>query len=154
LSQQDDHASEVKKAQEILGLVFPPHSEPSELLEPREQALDLPSTFVATQVTPVLAPLAWALATALGRVQIDLSFFCQSVSQFAAVEGFVADQVWRQFVDKRVVEGLLDEHNVVFGTICNANGERETSAVCKRHNLCCLAGTAPSNHVAPLFAPT
>jgi hypothetical protein len=49
---------------------------------------------------------------------------------------------------------LVDEGDVVSRTICDANGERKTSAVCERHDLGRIAGAALTDAGPPFFAPT
>jgi hypothetical protein len=49
---------------------------------------------------------------------------------------------------------LVDQRDVVSRTRPDANGERKTIAVCKRHDLRRIAGTTLSDRWAPFFAGT
>ena len=45
--------------------------------------------------------------------QFDLALILKALGQRGAVEGLIADQFRREFVDERFVEGLLDENDIV-----------------------------------------
>lgn len=151
MPQQDDEASEVNEAEEVLGLPLPASHDASELLEPSEDSLDLPSPLVATQSSSVLLPSTSA-DNAARRNKVDVSF-AETVGELAAVEAFVRDEVRRELFDPGRVEGRVDEGDVVFRTIRDANGDWKTSAVCKRHDLCRIAGAASADTGAPFLAP-
>lgn len=142
----------MKEGQEVLRLVFPTCDESAKLFEPSEQAFDFPTTLVAPHSTSVLS--ASDAVGPLGGNQFDVTLFTQPLGQRVTVEGLVADQVWWKRVGYCFVESLLDKGDVVSRTISNANGERKTSAVCKRHDLRRIAGTALSDGGSPFFAPT
>ena len=70
------------------------------------------------------------------------------------VERLVGDQLRWEVLDERFVEGLVDKGDVMSRPISDSNGERKTSAVCKRHDLRRIAGTAASDAGPPFFAGT
>jgi len=146
----------VNEAEEVLGFSIPPRVDPSELLQPSEETLDLPALAIATKSTAVLLALrtfpSSRRAVANWRHELDVAHG-QLVGKLGAVETSVGDQLFREFFDEGGVEGLLDEGDVVAGAICDANGERKTSAVCKRHDLRRIAGTASSDAAPPFLAP-
>src|SRR6185436_19507559 len=77
----------------------------------------------------------------------------EPLREWIAIESFVADQLRRDFFLESRVEDVVDEAEVVFGAISDANGERKTSAVCNRHDLRRIAGTASSDAGPPFLAP-
>jgi hypothetical protein len=150
LAQQHDDAAEMHEAEVGVGLVLPASGDASELLEPSEESLDLPTPLVTAQ-RPSILPALMAVA-ALGGDQLDVTLVAQAVCQLLAVEGLVSDQLRREVFDERFVEGLVDQSDVVSRPISDSNGERKTSAVCKRHDLRRIAGTAAPDAGSPFFA--
>ena len=128
---------------------FPSHGDATKSFEPGEEALDLPASLVPTQGAAILRSTAGF--GAFGGNELDVALDAEALSEVEAVEGFVANQ----FVRHRrygLVESVFDERHIVAGTIRNANGDWKTSAVCKRHDLCRLAGTASSDAGPPFLA--
>jgi len=76
-----------------------------------------------------------------------------SLVQAVAVVRAVPDQRWRDGSEKRVVDRLLHERDLVWRSTCDANGDRKTSSVCDRHDLCALPALRLPDGRALLFAP-
>lgn len=132
--------------------MVPAQGDAAKAFEPGKQPLDEPAALVAAQGSAVL------LAAAVRRVvrcdELDIALLAQTLSEFVAVECLVGDQLLRQVLGDGLVESLVDEGDVVSRTICDANGERKTSAVCKRHDLRRIAGAALADAEPPFLAPT
>lgn len=152
MSQQHDSAAELKEAQEVGGLPVPAQRDTAKSFEPSKQPLDQPTAPVAPQRPTVL--LAATVRRVHGRDELDVALLTQTLGELVAVEGLVRDQLLWEVLRDRFVEGLVDKDTVVSRTICDANGERKTRAVCKRHDLRRMAGTAFPDAEPPFFAPT
>jgi len=55
MSAQDEEAGEVGEAEEVFDVIFPSGDEPAVVLQPGEEALDLPSAAIAAQCAFVLS---------------------------------------------------------------------------------------------------
>src|SRR4029077_21242948 len=63
MSQKDQHASKLNHAEEVVTMTFPTHQQAPEVLQPGEQSLDFPPTFVTPKFSPVLAVRSCAITT-------------------------------------------------------------------------------------------
>ena len=149
--QENDGAAELQEAEEVLGLVVPAECDSTEALQPGEKAFDLPAATVATKGPAILLPAARPGSGALGRDELDAAA-SEPLRERVAVESLVTDQLRRDFLEGGV-EDVVDEADVVLRAISNAYGERKTSAVCNRHDLRRIAGTASSDAGPPFLAP-
>jgi len=149
--QENDEAAELQEAEEVLGLVVPAECDSTEALQPGEKAFDLPAATVATKGPAILLPAARPGSGALGRDELDAAA-SEPLRERVAVESLVTDQLRRDFLEGGV-EDVVDEADVVLRAISNAYGERKTSAVCNRHDLRRIAGTASSDAGPPFLAP-
>jgi len=152
LPQENDEAAELQEAEEILGLVVPAECDSAEALQPGEEAFDFPAAAIATKRPAILLPAARPGSGALGRDELYAATG-EPLRERVAIESFVADQLRRDFFLEGRVEDVVDEAEVVFGAISDAYGERKTSAVCNRHDLRRIAGTASSDAGPPFLAP-
>jgi hypothetical protein len=150
MPQQDDEATELEEAQEVLCFALPASHQSSELFEPREESLNLPSTTVAPHSAGVASSTA---ASADRSNELDSAFLAKALRQRAAVEALVPDEVRGEVFDERFVERLLYEGDVMSRTIPDANGDRKTIAVCNRHDFRRAAGTATPDTRSPFLAP-
>src|SRR5262245_48265664 len=154
MPQEDDDAPKVHEAQEVLSFSIPADGDSSKLLEPREESFHLPAPTIATKRSAILLSEARCPNPAAQRCdQLDSALTLETLGQRPAVECFVANQLSRELFDEGGVERLLDEGAVVLGARRDASGERKTSAVCKRHDLCRLAGTTSTDTGPPFLAP-
>jgi hypothetical protein len=92
-------------------MAFIPHNEPTEVAQPSEEPLDLPTPFVATQRSAILGPLLLAVA-AVGSNHLH-SQLGQFHVQRIGVVGAVADQASRERIDEAGVEGRGDQTTLV-----------------------------------------
>lgn len=122
----------------------------AEVLQRREEALDLPAAAVAPELPAVLGHVSPGGAVrreerypALGHPGIH------GVTVVAAV----ADNSLRQRPEKARLQRVLDEGDVPGIRTCDSNGERKTSTVCDCHDLGAFAFAGESDGAAPFFAP-
>ena len=154
LPQEDHGACEMEKSQEVLGLSFPPRRDAAKLFEPSEESFDFPPTSVAAQRPSVLRPVAGILAGSFRRDEFDVAFFGEALRVLAAVPGLVGDQSRGQLIHECSIESSARENDVVSVARTDSDSEWKTIAVCERHDLGCLPGTALPDLWAPLFAGT
>lgn len=137
------------KAEEVLGFSFPAGVDAAIALEPGEEALDFPTPLVASELAPI--DLAILVRGVLGRDQFD-TLLIELVREFLAAEASVPDELVGNLIEC-LIDYFSDEDAVVSGSISDANGDRKTSAVCNRHDLRRIAGTASSDFGSPFLAP-
>jgi hypothetical protein len=141
----------MEKAEEVLGVVFPSVDDPAVVLEPGEQALDLPAAFVAAQRPPV--PGLASARRQMRRDELDSALLAKPRVEAVAVVGPISNQTVRCMLEEVVVEGLLDEGDFMRRSACNPTGDRKTSAVCNRHDLGPLPTLGLPDPRAPFLAP-
>ena len=122
----------------------------AEVLQPREQAFDLPAPAVAAELTAVLG--GDAAVSPIGRDQLDAALRQPAIQRVAVIRP-VADQPVRERPEEPVRERRFNERDFGGVRTCDSNGERKTSAVCDRHDLGSLAFAGKANAGAPFFAP-
>ena len=124
--------------------------EPPEVLQPREQAFDLPPATVAPELAPVL--LAVAPRAAVGRDELDAARGQLGV-ELVAVVALVADQSRDLAPEEAGLERGVDQRGLGGIRTCDSNGERKTSTVCDCHDLGAFPLAGESDSGAPFFAP-
>ena len=133
-----------------MGVSFIAGDQASEVLEPGEEAFDLPAATVAAELPSVLR---LAAAAAVGRDEFDVSLGGEARIEAVGVVRLVADQPRGGVGEEPRVEGLLDERDFAGACTCDSNGERKTTAVCDCHDLGPLALAGGADAAAPFFAP-
>jgi len=141
----------VNEAEEVLGVPIISDDEPSEVMEPGEQALDLPTALVASEWAAILGLDLAALV--VWSDQLDTAQVPESLVQDVTVVGLVANQAVDEVGQKCVAESLFDERRLVRRSTCDANGDWKTCCVCNRHDLGALAPLGFSDGSAPFLAP-
>lgn len=131
-------------------MAFIARDQATKVLQPGEEAFDLPAAAVATELASILR---LAPAAAVRRNQLDVALRGQPRVQPIRIVGLVADQSDRRFAEELRVEGLLDERDFTGACTCDSNGERKTTAVCDCHDLGPLAFAGGPDAEAPFFAP-
>jgi len=131
-------------------VTFIARDQPAEVLQPSEEALDLPATAVAAELPTILR---FPAAASVGRDQFDVALGGQARIQPIRIVRLVANQPRRRVGEELRVEGLLDEPDFGGACTCDSNGERKTTAVCDCHDLGPLAPAGGPDAEAPFFAP-
>lgn len=144
----------MKEAKEVLSFPLPSERDAPELLEPGEEPFHQPTTLVSSEGSAVLSSPAGDFAPSHGSDQFNVALLGELLLERLAIPGLVSDQFPRQLINERSVESSVGENNVVPGSASNSDREWKTIAVCERHDLCRLAGTAPADAGPPFFAPT
>ena len=136
MAKQDDRTRQVKKAGKVRAAALVARDEAPRVLEPGEEAFDLPASFVAPERAAVLGQIH--PVPPMGRDQFNLERREGTVERVAVVGG-VADQPERIVRQKAGVQGLRDERDFVRRGRGDGNGDRKTTAVCNGHDLGPLA---------------
>ena len=105
MPQEYDEASEVYKAEEVLGFVFIPCADAAESKQPSKEALHLPSTSVPAQ-RPAIGEASghgtsWGYQLDVLRREVFL--------ELLAVVRFVADELLGRFPGEALLKDLVDE---------------------------------------------
>src|SRR5947208_14856546 len=131
MSQQDKCTSELNKSEEIIGVAFIASDQPSKVVKPGKETLDLPASPITAKGSSILSDGFPVFA--VGSDQLNLSLRLESEIEFVAVIGFVPNKSGKSTIDNRCIESFLDEGNFVRGSAVDANGDRKTMAVCDCH---------------------
>src|SRR6516164_8632430 len=149
MPEEDERASEVKHAREVLQIILVTRDQPTIILEPCEQPLDLPSVTIASQEASILRPVR---AVATMRRDHHHTGLCQFSIKLVRDVGIVANQALDRFFHKNLCKGLHHQHHFMWrGAFC-ANGDRKTMAVCNRHDFRSFSSLGFAHAGAPFFA--
>lgn len=131
-------------------MIIEPNQNPTEILQPCKQTLDLPAPLVAPKFPSVLR----FLPLAIGFMRRD-QFSCKlgkAFIQWIRIISFIADQLSWSLVGKTRTESLFDKSDFMRLSTFRVDGERKTSRVCHCHELRAFAPLGLSNSEAPFFA--
>src|SRR3990172_13268942 len=134
MPQEDEDASQMEHGEEVFGVILPAGDEPSRVVQPGKEALDLPAAAVAAQGATVLGGGIDA-ADVVGSDQFDAVAVAQLLIQSLAVVGPVADHFRRDFREEALLQGGFDEFCFMRRSAGDADGERKTMAVDDRHDF-------------------
>lgn len=125
---------------------------PPKVLEPGEQALNLPAISIAPQRSTVLGGGFLAVGL-VGCDQFD-TLFAQSLVQGVAVVSPISNQFSWALLREAMFERSFDQSDFMRRSTFNAYGDRKTSAICHCHEFAALAPLGFSHPAAPFFAMT
>ena len=124
----------------------------TEILQPCQKSLDLPTPFVAAQFSAVLRLLAFAIRL-MRRDHLGFKRGKTFIQRIGIVS-FVADQPFGTLVGKTRTQSLLDKSDFMRRSRFRVDGERKTSRVCHCHELRAFAPLGFSHSEAPFLATT
>ena len=133
-------------------MTFPAHQQSAEVLQPCEQALDLPSAFVASQFAAVLAVSSGAIST-MRCDQLDPVLLGEKIVQRIAVIAPIGNQSFWFPGYEAVLDRSVDQFLLMRRSARNPQGDRKTMAVCDCHELAPFADERATNAIAPFLAP-
>jgi hypothetical protein len=111
--------------------------DPSKVLQPGKQALDLSAVSIAPQRSAILSGRLPAVGLVRNN-QFD-ALLAQPFIQRVTVIGSISDQSFRTFLGKTAFERSFDQSDFMRRSTFNGYGDRKTSAICHCHELCTLA---------------
>src|SRR5579859_430698 len=133
-------------------MAFVAHDQPTEILQPGKQALDLPAVPVAAQRTPILG-WRFRAVEAMRRDQLNPPARQTGIQRITVI-GPVGNQTSGNRLDETSLESWFHKGDFVRRSACNVNGEGNTSAVCHCHEFRALTALGFSHSVPPFFATT
>ena len=131
---------------------LPAGRDPAVTEEPGEKALDLPASDVSSQRSAVLGLRTLAVRS-VRRDELDPSLFAELRVEWIAVISSVANKTIGCVLEKAGIDRGLDEFRLMRRSTRNPGGDRKTSAVCDRHDLCALPPLGLPDGEAPFLAP-
>src|SRR5215469_2176695 len=149
MAEQDDSASEMEHAREVLQIILVTCDQPTIILDPCKRPLNLPSVTIATQGTPILRQVRAVRAMRCDHLHTGFSQFS---IKLVGVVGIVANQALDRFFHKDLCQGLHHElHFVWRGAFC-ANRDRKTIAIGNGHDLGSFSSLGFAHAGSPFFA--
>lgn len=133
-------------------MIIEPHQNSAKILQPREQALNLPTPFVAPEFSTVLRFCALSVRF-MRRNQFSFELG-KALIEWIRVIRLIADQSSRSLVGKARSESLFDKSDFMRRSRFRVDGERKTRAVCHCHEFRTLPPLGLSHSEAPFLATT
>lgn len=133
-------------------MIFVTDHETTEVVQPGEQSLHLPSPLVATQRSAVLSG-GLAAVVAVRRDQL-YALGSQLPIEAIAVISSVPDESLRGLFGEALLESALDKGDFMRVSRRRVRGDWNTSAVCHCHELRTLTPLGLAHGSAPFFAAT
>ena len=122
----------------------------AEILQPRKQAFNLPTAFVAAQLSSVLRFSSFPIRfMRRNQFRAELS---QLFIERVRIISLIANQLFRALVGKALKKSFLDKSDFMRRSRVRVDGERKTRAVCHCHEFRALAPLGLSHSEAPFFA--
>ena len=133
-------------------MIIESNQNPTEILQPRKQALDLPAPFVAPQLSAVLR--FWFLTIHFmwcNHLGFELR---QLFVERIGIVSLVTDQFFRSLVGKTRKQSFFDKSDFMRRSRFRVDDERKTSAICHCHEFRTFAPLGLSHSEAPFLATT
>jgi hypothetical protein len=133
-------------------VVFPTGYYPAEFVQPGKQALDFPSSLVATQCPAILSGRPDSIAL-MWRDQLN-AIGCEPFIERITVIGTIPDKSLRSSHGDGLIEGSFDKGDFMWASRIRVHGEWKTCSVRNCHELCTFAALGLSHFRPPFFATT
>jgi hypothetical protein len=140
----------MNKAGKSTIIVFQTGQNPAELVEPCEQALDLPAAFVPTQITAILGWRPDAIAL-VRRDHLDAAV-CEPFIERITVIGAIPDKSFGSSHGDGLIEGSVDKRDFMWASRSRVQGDWKTCSVRNCHELRTFAALGLSHFAPPFFA--
>src|SRR6516164_5646611 len=131
--EEDNEASELYEAEEVLGVVFPTDEDAALPLNPSKEALHEPASHIAAQPSSILRGRPASVA-AMRRDHLD-AVLAQLLIEWIAVVGAIADQILGLGLDHVEVEAQLYQPNFVVIGGMRADRERQSMTIHDCHDF-------------------
>jgi len=128
---------------------FISYDKAAEILQPCEEAFNLPAAAVTSQRAAILR---FAPFLPVRGNHFDAPVLFQLGIKLVTVVSLVADQAAGQLIGEGVVQSLFHQSHLMRRRACHVKGERKTSSVCHCHDLGTFATLGFTNGTAPFFA--
>ena len=134
-------------------MIFPPHHEPSEVVQPGKQTLDFPAAHVASKFPSILRCRLFPVSF-VRRDQLYSTLKFKALIKFITVIGLIAYDFIRCIWGKAAVYCGFNQLYFMGRSAFNVSGDRKTRYVCDRHDLGALAALCLADSKTPFFAGT
>jgi len=128
------------------------HRNPTEVLKPGEQPLNLPPPLVTPERSAVLRR-SFLSVRLMRRNHLNTLLFEFCVERVGVIS-LIANQSFRRFSGKNLSESFSDKGDFMRRSRRRVNGDRKTIAVCQRHELRTFAPLGLSHSKSPFLATT
>ena len=145
-------ATKIEKCSEVFCMILPSDNEAAEVVEPGEKPLNLPTSFVSAEGSPVLR-FSDPGAT-IGRDHFNSVMLIERLIERIAVVGLVADEPVRVARYPEAIESVFDQSHFSRRSAFCPSGDRKTIAVNDCHDLGSFAPLGLPDLVPPFFAET
>src|SRR3972149_611039 len=140
----------MEHGEEVFGVILPAGNEPSRVVQPGKESLDLPTATIATERAAVLRGRIHA-AHVVGSDQLNAVALTQLLIQSFAVIRPVADHSFGRFREEALLERGFDEFGFMRRSAGDADGERKTMAVDDRHDFTACSSASRADSRAPFW---
>ena len=137
----------MKKALKHDGRSLPANAETTEVLEPRDRSLDLPSSLVASKWTAVLCLVFFLTIAPVWSDHFD-PLFGEFLGESIVIVGLVTDESFGNFIGQHEFKELLNERALMRVRRCSIDGNRKTARVDHNHDFHAFPGLCASDSVA------
>lgn len=151
MPQEDHRGGQLNHPEEIFWFAFPAYDDATVVVQPGEQALDLPTTAVTSKGSTILGKRSGTCGV-VGRDHLHAVVASQSLIEWVAVVGAIPDQPRGEIGEESSLEGGFDELGFMRRSTGHVQGERKTMAVANRHDFAALTASSRANGGAPFFA--
>ena len=131
-------------------MIIETNQNPTEILQPRKQPLDLPTSLVTSQFSAVLRFCAFAISF-MRRDQLGFKRGKAFIERIGIIS-LVTNQLSRSLAGKARKQSLFDKPDFMRRSRVRVDGDRKTGAICHCHKLCAFAPLGFSHSEAPFFA--
>src|SRR3990172_8837811 len=141
----------MEHGEEVFSMIFPASDEPSRVVQPSKESLDLPTATIAAQGAAILS---WRIHAAhvVRSDHLDAVTVPEPFIRLLAVVGNVANHSLRDFRQESLLERGFDELCFMRRSAGHADGDRKTMAVDDRHDLGAFSSASRADSRAPFLA--
>ena len=132
-------ATKIEKCSEVFCMILPSDNEAAEVVEPGEKPLNLPTSFVSAEGSPVLR-FSDPVAT-IGRDHFNSVMLIERLIERIAVVGLVADEPVRVARYPEAIESVFDQSHFSRRSAFCPSGDRKTITGDDNHDLGFLSPT-------------
>jgi hypothetical protein len=147
-SKQDAGHRQLDHAKKVIGAIFVPDYQSSEVLNPRKEPFDLPTASISTQGTAILC-----FASSIAAMWSDQ--FHSPRTEFSIkpirIVGVVSDKVLGGVQHDHLCQRLIDQRHLVRRGACKRRGHLEAVAICHDDNLRAFASLDLTDMKAPFL---
>src|SRR5437588_204164 len=138
------------EAEIIFIVIIEARGNAAKVLQPCNQAFDLPSAFITTQCSAILRGRFLSIRL-MWRNHLD-TFFKQLQVERIGIIGFVANQLGGLLTSETRRKSVVDKGDFMRASTRCVGGDRKTSIVCHHHEFRAFAPLSFTNSMPPFFA--